>query len=470
MLAVSPEISAAQVLQAFHRDAAYLFLGAAFVTVGLVSAGFGVIRRRFDPLLFYFALFAILYGLRMWVQASLLQITISGSPFYPRLRAGINYLVPIPAFLFFYQTGFMGPALRRVSYLLGAIWAVLAILTFAFGPLRIYDLINNAIVIGGLVPFAFQMRSRSRESLDMTVIRRGLYVFIALALWDNLVGAFQLNTIRVEPFGFAVLLSALGYVVAHRSLQQSRQLSNIQQELEVAQRIQRSILPPEFPGSGYLQVAARYIPMTSVAGDFYDYIVADQEQAGILVADVSGHGVPAALIASMVKLAAAAQRSHAASPADLLAGMNAALLGNTQNQFVTAAYVHVDSRKEELRYAAAGHPPMLLLRGGTVVKVEENGLILAAFGEATYSNATVRLQPGDRMVLYTDGIVEAANAAGDFFGNESLCSWLIRTGSKTPGEAADLIIDAVRKWSRIQDDDLTLLVCDYLGRGPSPCV
>src|ERR1035437_6187001 len=111
--------------------------------------------------------------------------------------------------------------------------------------------------------------------------------------------------------------------------------------------------------------------MTSVAGDFYDLIVTDDQQAGLLIADVSGHGVPAARIASMVKVAATAQRANASNPSRLLAGMNAVLCGNTQNQFVTAAYVHLDSQAREIRYSAAGHPPMLLLREGKVCRGDE---------------------------------------------------------------------------------------------------
>ena len=133
--------------------------------------------------------------------------------------------------------------------------------------------------------------------------------------------------------------------------------------------------------------------MTSVAGDFYDFLLGDDRQAGLLIADVSGHGVPAALIASMVKMAATSQRANANNPAELLSGMNAALCGNTQNQFVTAAYVHLDSEAGELRYSAAGHPPMLLLRAGEVTAVEENGLMLAVFSFAAYLNAVSALDP-----------------------------------------------------------------------------
>ena len=192
-------------------------------------------------------------------------------------------------------------------------------------------------------------------------------------------------------------------------------------------------------------------------------MVAGDGCAGLLIADVSGHGVPAALIASMVKMAAASQRATASDPSQLLLGMNAALHGNTQSQFVTAAYVYLDSKARELRYSAAGHPPMLLLRNGAVLEVERNGLMLAAFDFATYTNAVHRLEDGDRLLLYTDGIIEASNGAGEFFGREALCEALKQTSGAANAQAADRILSAVQKWSTTQDDDLTLIVCDFAG-------
>ena len=301
-------------------------------------------------------------------------------------------------------------------------------------------------------------RDRNR---DFVVVRRGLLVFVACALWDNMAGAFG-RASQIEPYGFVAFLAALGYVAARQILERDQQLNAIQKELEVARRIQLSILPAEFPHSANFRVAARYVPMTSVAGDFYDFIVADDRQAGILIVDVSGHGVPAALIASMVKLAATSQRAQATDPSSFLSGMNSALLGNTQNQFVTAAYVHLNSESQELRYSAAGHPPMLLLRQGNVQEVQENGLILAAFDFARYSNAAHRLEQGDRLLLYTDGIVEATDASGKFFGQDGLSDLLRATSRLPPSGAADRIIASVEEWSVSQDDDLTVLICDYM--------
>jgi sigma-B regulation protein RsbU (phosphoserine phosphatase) len=141
--------------------------------------------------------------------------------------------------------------------------------------------------------------------------------------------------------------------------------------------------------------------------------------------------------------------------------MNAALCGNTQDQFVTAAYVHLDSISGRLQYSAAGHPPMLLLRDGKVLEIAENGLMLAAFDFATYTSATRPLEAGDRLLLYTDGLIEAANGKGDFFGQEALSGALRETAELPPAAAADKIISLIQRWAVSQDDDLTVLICDY---------
>jgi len=474
MCVAIPEMSARDVLSAFHRDAPYLFLGAAFVAVGVVSAAFAAIRRKYDPLLIYFALFAALYGLRLWIQSSLLGMTVHGSTFYARLRSGgIDYIVLIPAFLFFASLGLPRRTDRNVGYAMGIIGGVLATATLIGGDSTFYHLINNVVVIAALIFFIIRfMRGRAAERnspsvSDLAVMRWGLLVFVAFALWQNIAEMLLFSSRKVEPFGFVAFLSSLGYVAARRALQRDQQLNEIKKELEVARRIQLSILPTEFPDSAHFRVAARYVPMTSVAGDFYDYIVADDHQAGLLIADVSGHGVPAALIASMVKLAAASQRALADEPSRFLSGMNSALFGNTQSQFVTAAYVHLNAESRELRYSAAGHPPMLLLRNGGVTEIEENGLMLAAFDFASYSNATQYLEPSDRLLLYTDGIVDASNASGDFFGQDRLRESLRETAGLSASSAADSIISSVRQWSAKQDDDLTVLVCDYVGRNPT---
>jgi sigma-B regulation protein RsbU (phosphoserine phosphatase) len=464
------DMNADDVLHAFYRDAPYLFLGAAFTAVGIVSAAFALLRRRRDSLLIFFALFAALYGLRLWISSPLLAMTAPNSILYTRVRACFNYIILIPAFLFFISLGLPRRIERIVGYAMVGLGCVLASATCLFGNAAIYDRTNSLAVISASTFFLIRFmaassgKSKNPEAADFAVIRWGLLIFVAFVVWHNLTQFFPTSLPQLEPFGFAAFLGTLGFVAARSTLRRDQQLKEIQNELEVARRIQLSILPSEFPFSMNFRLAARYVPMGSVAGDLYDYIIADDHQVGLLIADVSGHGVPAALIASMVKLAAASQRAFAGNPSRFLSGMNSALMGNTQNQFVTAAYVHLNSESGELRYSAAAHPPLLLLRNGRVTQIENNGLMLAAFASTSYSTAIHKLEAGDRMVMYTDGILEASNPAGDFFGQEALCDLLKRTRDLSPAMAADSVVSSVREWSEKPDDDLTVLICDYTPR------
>ena len=241
------------------------------------------------------------------------------------------------------------------------------------------------------------------------------------------------------------------------------QLLTIQKELETAREIQLSILPEEIPKIGGVDIAARYIPMTSVAGDFYDFIVVDEKHLGILVADVSGHGMPAALIASMLKIALAAQESHAADPAQLLLGLNQALCGKFQRHYVTAAYLFLDMLKGTLRYAGAGHPPLLLWsRSEGVRALEENGLFLGKFPQAAYSFVELPLKAGDWALLYTDGIPETTNPLQIEFGTDRFKHFLETEQSTSADHFADRLLKELSQWSvrdsgEDADDDVTLV-------------
>ena len=451
-----------QVVQGFQNDGLSLFLGAAFTAVGMVGAALAFVDRKFNAMLFWLGLFSILYGLRLWLQTPTFELMMPQWEYYGRLSRSINYLVPIPGVIYFDTAGFLGRRGRRISIILAVFFFALFLATMILGSRNIIQTLNNIAVIACLGALVVLSLRQKRKDKDVVIIRIGLVTFVLCAIIDN-IAQFLGHYVHYEPLGFAFFLETLGVAALRRTQHRDQQFNEIQKELEIAQRMQTAILPGDYPPSAYFEVAARYCPMRSVAGDLYDFLVAEEKQAGLLVADVSGHGVPAALIASMVKLAASSQRAKAAEPAALLAGMNQALFGNTQNQFVTAAYVHLDADTASLRYAAAAHPPMLLLRSGKVISVEENGLMLAAFAEAAYTTAVQTLERGDRLVLYTDGIVEAANAGGTEFGQERLGALLIENRTMSPKAAVDHVIDRIQAWSKVQSDDLTVLICDFAG-------
>jgi phosphoserine phosphatase RsbU/P len=273
-----------------------------------------------------------------------------------------------------------------------------------------------------------------------------------------------------KPFSPAVVRARvhthLGLREAREQL--ARQLLFINNELEMAREIQLSILPQEIPKIDGMEITARYIPMSSVAGDFYDFIRVDNKHIGVLVADVSGHGLPAALIASMLQVALAAQSVHASDPGQVLAGLHQALCGKFKRDFVTAVYVFVDTEKKFMRFAGAGHPPLLLWRGATqsTSELEENGRPLGMFPDSTYSAGQTQVQAGDKLVLYTDGIVETESPSEQAFGVDLFKGFLQSKHDLRADLFADSLLDELSSWSEHprgqgQQDDITFLTIDF---------
>jgi sigma-B regulation protein RsbU (phosphoserine phosphatase) len=251
----------------------------------------------------------------------------------------------------------------------------------------------------------------------------------------------------------------------------AKQLVEINTELEMARQIQLSILPSSTPKIAGMDIVARYIPMTSVAGDFYDFIVVDGSHIGILMADVSGHGLPAALIASMLQVALTAQARHASEPSKVLAGLNQALCGKFQHNFVTAAYVYVDLEKNTISYGGAGHPPLLLWRKstGAASQLLENGLVMGQFEEAIYDSLQVPIEAGDRFVLYTDGILETTNPAQEEFGTARFMQFMETNNKLKAGPFADALLLELARWleqppGEGHKDDISLLTVDFTAR------
>lgn len=275
-----------------------------------------------------------------------------------------------------------------------------------------------------------------------------------------------------KPFSEAVVKARVRTHLMLRDAhaQIAKQLVAINAEFEMARQIQLSILPRNTPKMPGLEIAARYLPMTSVAGDFYDFIIVDEQHVGILVADVSGHGLPSALIASMLQVALTAQAAHASDPARVLSGLNQALCGKFEHNFVTAAYVFVDMDKKMMTYAGAGHPPLLFWRNseGKASVVLENGLFLGMFPEATYASLQLPVAAGDRGLLYTDGIPETKNPAEQEFGTSRIVQFIDDNKKLPIDQFAEGLLDELAQFSEQprgegQQDDITVLTIDFKG-------
>jgi serine phosphatase RsbU (regulator of sigma subunit) len=211
--------------------------------------------------------------------------------------------------------------------------------------------------------------------------------------------------------------------------------------------------------------------MADVAGDLYDFVPVQPCCIGVLVADVMGHGVPAALVASMVKVAASRRCENDGGPASIIARLNTTLCEEAREQYVTAAYLYLDTANGIGRHAAGAHPLPLLWRRRTqsLETVGQSGLLLGVRPNETYDECEFNFEAGDRLLLFTDGLIEAENPSGESFGEAALPAFINQQRNSGAEQFADLLLQKALAWTghgpaKGQKDDITIVVIDLTGR------
>jgi serine phosphatase RsbU (regulator of sigma subunit) len=456
-----------------NADLGYLALGTVFLALGLITLLLTILRAASRDLsIFCFGAMSCLWGLRFLLYTRLVPELLTGDPLaLQRLGRGFTYVGGAAVFAFawaYLGRGWRG-TLRHLAYLTGA-FAVGASVTLAIHPDRslLLPAFNILILVGAAVVIANILHPQLRHRPRLRGLVAGICLSAVFFVLENLraLGVIPVPW-DVEWIGVMILYVTLGRLIAIRLFTNERRLAAIRQELMTARRIQASLLPERPPRINGLAITTRYTPMTEVAGDVYDFVHRGDDRLGILVADVSGHGVPAALIASMVKGAFRAQTDHLDHPGRTLDGMNRILTGQLGREFVTASCTYIDGRAGTVRYAGAGHPPLLVQSpdADQCRSIERNGLILGQFNEATYSSVEWSLGARDRLLLYTDGLLEATNRGGEEFGETSLRQFVARNHRLSTEAFADALLASVAGWTGIKPgesfaDDLTLVVVD----------
>ncbi len=239
----------------------------------------------------------------------------------------------------------------------------------------------------------------------------------------------------------------------------------LQQDLEVARKIQERLLPPcpTLPGHDF---AVAYMPAGEVGGDFYDFLPMEGGRTGILVADASGKGLAGALLMVEARAMIRAMASVSASPREILAGVNRVLVRDLERgMFVSIFLAILDPWQGTFTMANAGHCPMLLWHSGAgkVETVQPRGLVLGAAAEdrfeSTIVEETVKVGPGDRFILYSDGVPELMNPVNDEFGMGRLEKWLRACGDRPSDAAIKHLLEAleIHRMGQAQSDDITIV-------------
>jgi sigma-B regulation protein RsbU (phosphoserine phosphatase) len=235
--------------------------------------------------------------------------------------------------------------------------------------------------------------------------------------------------------------------------------------METARRVQAHLLPPPEVRLGCVQVAGRSLPSGPVGGDVYDVRLLADDRVGVLVVDLSGHNVAAALHTAMVRAIVWREAEQADGPGEVLARLNERLCQDLPDEhFATAFFGWFDLRSSRLRYANAGHPPALLRQStGHSRELGPTMSLLGILPDLLGSEAAVEVGPGSRLLVYTDGLTETEGPRGDLWGACELATLLETEGPADPMQLIDRILEQVAAFrgERSQGDDLTVMLAAY---------
>lgn len=291
-------------------------------------------------------------------------------------------------------------------------------------------------------------------------------MFAALVIHFTIFPGFLGSARSVAVLGmftliFTLLFSGIAYSISfYRS---AIDKARAEQELHLARRIQRSFLLSQFPTMPRLEVHAVNVSSKEVSGDFYDVVPSGDRAFLLAIADVAGKGVPAALLSSMLQASLRTQAGGGAPVSTILENINALVYRSTTvQQFATFFLARVEEDRLRLTFTNAGHNfPFVFSRDGRTISLEKGGTVVGILENVRYEEASVDLAPGDRVVLYTDGISEAAAPSGELFGEERLCE-LVRSLPPDLGapQVIERVLADVREYTAGAEpaDDMTVMV------------
>jgi sigma-B regulation protein RsbU (phosphoserine phosphatase) len=449
--------------------------GASIFTVGLLAtiAHFVAAPSKRRGLM-WFGLFAGPYGMAL-IFRSVLSPLEGSQPetvlvIFSKL---VGLLAAIPALLLFQE--WYGNSWHVTSRLLIAVYATAMVLVLglmAFND-RPRSVPSPGILLVILLPlfllFDHMAGYLPPPAPHRGIVFGGLFVFFITFSYDHLAHWLFGNEVAMtEPIGFLVLTLCFGSVVAKQVATNESERIAMEDEMAAARKIQARILPAIVPSVPGLSIAVRYSPMTAVAGDFYAFFEAGSPRVGITLADVMGHGVPAALVASMVKVSVTSSVERNADPPAVLRELNTTLYREAPGEYATAVYISIDHDAGSGKYSSAGHPPPLLWRSATrlLSKLNGDGLLLGVREGEEYTANEFAFHRGDRLLVYSDGLTEAENEAGTCFGDAQLASLIRIKEELSTEDFATTLLEAVHGWCQkgdtpSQSDDITFVVVDF---------
>jgi sigma-B regulation protein RsbU (phosphoserine phosphatase) len=290
---------------------------------------------------------------------------------------------------------------------------------------------------------------------------------------EEVIGVFDLESDELDAYTnddlevLMLLASQVAIIIEKVMLhEQLIEKQRLEAQLEVARQVQLQLLPPRDPQIEGYDISAYNFPTEEVSGDYYDWVRIYDDQIGIVIADVSGKGVPAALLMAFLRASLRAATHIGYAPHISMSKVNYLLWESIErNQFVTAFYGILDATNRTLSYSNAGHNPALLIRADGAMRFEERGGVpLGMFRDSRYYEYFETIEAGEVFVLYTDGVTEAMNSAGEEYGRDRLVTAVRECRDQPAREMVDFLHRDLMTWTEGQgaNDDVTFFIIKAL--------
>jgi serine phosphatase RsbU (regulator of sigma subunit) len=310
-----------------------------------------------------------------------------------------------------------------------------------------------------------------------SIIKSNIHSAMCVPLWNNreIIGVIYADRISLldqfteDDLRLMTLLSNLAAVKIENSLaiEQAIEVEKFQKELALAAQIQKDFLPKKNPPCENFDISGTNIPCNQVGGDYYDFIAIDPCRLAVIVADVSGKGMSAALLMASLRAALIAEVGPQLRLENMAAKLNDFVYSSSaSNRFITFFFCELDRRTGVLRYINAGHnPPIVIAKDGTVARLDPTGFCLGMFPAITYEVSQVTLDKGDMVVLFTDGITDARNKDSSEFGEENLIGLLKKNAKKPASEIVGKVCTELSSFTAGVEpfDDMTLIALKRTG-------
>ncbi|MEJ5361320.1 MAG: SpoIIE family protein phosphatase [Spirochaetota bacterium] len=330
---------------------------------------------------------------------------------------------------------------------------------------KLPDIVLLDTILPGTSAFQVCEKIRKRYSLyELPII-----IITSKHRTQEIITAFRIgaNDYLSKPINKDELIARITNLIAlKKSVEEHNEFVMIKHEIRLAHEIHSSVVVQDIPRIQFMDIAYAYIPTREMGGDFYDVIKIDEEKTGIMIADVTGHGIPAALVCAMLKMAFANNKELAQHPAQLLSTLNKDLSNNIKENYITAAYAFIDTKNKTVTVSSAGHwPPLLIKKNGSIFNNWAKGFPIGWIEDVKYEETITTYSPGDKFLLYTDGILEARNPDNKIFGFEMLVEYINSNYRTEPQAFINGLIHTLYTWGKMNqsdsfNDDVTIILAE----------